>query len=144
MKKIVSQLEKHESEKCWICGRDQEGYFGSPHVRELSGRYAGKRIVTVYSLCKCCFQIDSACAEAKANDIRFTEIGVGTTEIQSYEGKRCICGAVTHVHLGCCIQCSKDIRMLTKIQAEAKFIDKLLKNLRVEIKSKVKEMKNGN
>ena len=143
-KTMITELIKHESENCRDCGRAQEGYFGSPWVRNLTGKHEGRRQVHVYSLCSCCFQTDSACAEAEANDIRFTAIGTGIDGIESPLGARCPCGCVTHAYLGLCIQCSKNERMLTKAQAEAKLIDKLLKELRAEIRFQKKDMKNGN
>ncbi len=137
---MTTVIEKRESDVCRDCGRESEGYFGSPWVYEKKN----KREITIFSLCKHCFQNDAACAEAEAEGVRFTAIGVGIVGIYSPLGDRCFCGAVTHALLGFCIKCSKDQRMLSKKEGEKKLLDKLLKNLRFEIKEKVKESKNGN
>ena len=137
---MFTTLIKHEDSLCGDCGRPEEGYFGAPYVVQRKKR----REVHVYSLCKICFEVDAACAEAEANDVRFTAIGTGVDGIASPQGNRCACGAVMHAMLGYCIQCSKDYRMLSARQAEYKFINKLLKELRAEIKSKAKELSNAN
>ena len=141
MKGIFTRLVKIKEPNCRICYRKSDNdSFGTPH-------HVGKRGVNevhVYSLCKICFDMDLAISEAHSEQLRFTEIGVGIDGINSYNGNRCACGCVTHTFLKRCIQCSKDHRMLTAMQQEKKFIDRLLKDLRAEIKSKQKENQNAN
>lgn len=118
-------------EDCWACGRKVNGpYFGTPSISET--RY-GKEIF-LHQLCRICFEMDYAIQEAEANNVRFTNIGVGWGGIRSHNGMRCACGAVTHTWLERCVPCSKTWRMLNKQEAEAKIFDKLLKTMRQEIK----------
>lgn len=98
----------------------------------------------VFSLCRICFDMELAISEAGVDGRRFTSIGVGTDEIGSEYGRRCVCGCVTHSTLGMCIQCSKDNRMLTAMEAQKKFTDRLLKELKAQIKSTLKENQNAN
>lgn len=137
---MFTRLIKAEREDCESCGRKEEGYFGNAYIRETKS----KREIIIFPLCKVCFENDSAIAEADSEKRRYTNIGTGSKGIYCYNGNRCECGAVTHANLGYCIKCSIAVRMIGKIEAEKRFINKMLKELRAEIKSKLKESENAN
>lgn len=94
-------------------------------------------------MCENCYHYDDAEIEAKDKGYRFTPIGTGLTE-NGYYDQRCMCGAVMHARLGFCVQCSRDTRMLEAKAKEARLLNKILTDLRREIRTQKKLTDEGN
>ena len=114
-------------EQCWGCSRPLnvgEKRFAFLFFDSISR--CGPPLLHAHQCCNSCANHDEAIQEAKDLELRFTQVET--------MNERCACGAVSHSLLGCCIPCSRNERMLSKAQAEAKLMTNALKELRREIK----------
>ena len=127
---------------CSGCGKPSQDYWGMASISRIT-RWGGN-VSNLKPLCEYCFEVDCAMVEAVDDQRRFTQIGVGPAHSGAlfYNGSRCYCGAVSLPFMkiggGNCVRCAKDKRMLTQLEANNKFISKLMIELRAEIRTQKK------
>jgi len=126
---------------CSTISSDQIEY--AHHHTHISGKSTRFYLRPV---CRICSLVDYALQEAKTEQRRFTHIGChpGFTndddETWTFNGRRCFCGAVTHLRLKFCVQCSRKSRMLDKANAQNKMLFSALKELRAVIREEKREL----
>lgn len=133
------RVERHDYGRCTVCGQSLESsenvIWGDP---DFIARPKFS-LLRLWRICECCQHYDTASVEADKEGWRFTAIGTGINE-EGMNPMRCMCGAVTHTALRLCVQCSKETRMLSKKEKEAKLLHKVLVELRREIKTQKKRL----
>ena len=133
------RIERHDYEYCAICaksfGQDDIGIWGDPDFTA----YPKFSLLRLWRICECCQHYDTASVEADKEGWRFTAIGTGIN-VEGMNPMRCMCGAVTHAYLRFCVQCSKETRMLSKKEKEARLLHKVLVELRREIRTQKKRI----
>ena len=127
---MKTKVVKHIRSVCTICNVDVVEGDAGRFIASGIQTYRGVPQIHLSQACNRCSDAAIAISEADELGLRYSRVGCGTDEYDSYEGCRCPCGCVTHASLGWCVQCWKAYRMLTRVEAEARFNNRLLKQLK--------------
>ena len=134
-------IVKEEDINCFYCEmdllptRDIEEYF----VPNYTYHRRGLLYLRISPVCRVCFLIEEATAEAKEMSWRFAPVLVN-------EEDRCPCGAASYCPSdgpkspiwGLCIRCWREKRMLDKWLSDAKFNRRLIAQIKESVKNVAK------
>ena len=129
-----------ETDWCQSCGKDFDAnevrFKGLVRINTYLARGRIREVVNAECVCKNCALLDAAHVEAADESRRVTKICVGIrgSNMADIYGSRCLCGRVTLVGKDSCLLCGLQMRLLSRADAEAKIIRRMIADMNRQIK----------